>query len=793
MKKLIFVLVCLFVVKGLQAQQINIKTGNEFTVETDSKYTIQLDDRRPEKTNDKITFVFTVLNNNSEGYKLKCTIVKLKMRYDRSDLFLFDSDSIRKTSTRSSGVLIPFSLLEQPFTVVLSPNGKLLRIEGINELIKRSFAKWHVWENSQQYIASAAPELISSTIKNIFLELPKEKIAYQSAWTNNALGTNYKVTTIAGSLLTITATAMDTLKAKYTLNDVNGLLENASITFKKTSTDGRVTEWRDYSHKVIYDKHVVASVDTAWIDMAMNLSYWNQTLRPTTDHHVDSATAFGYFKKYDAIYKDDSSYVIQKVSLINQMGKAKDGIYRKLVLETPNKFLAETELINKMNYVMDTDIDQIYDFVKYRSKSPAFDSWVQGSLADRLLSAVSDDERIQDLMNKGYTKAKAFEIAATQDRNFANSNLLIERMHNDPDPLIRQKVEAMYLWINAFHHNKNIPFLVKTARQFNKLNDDYMKVGYGGRYGLALYGLMADAGIKEQAEQVLNKTIADMEKYLTDTAYYNKNYAAIRAKSSAREVLMIGYNIKYQQTNLTDSTKALTYLAKAAIYSPLNVNEQSNEISADRMLFLASGINSKPSYRKAYIQKLFAAGDNKEGMNLFAANINADLGSLNEMQKIYQQRFPDKSFSDLVKNNIIANWQEAPGFSVNDIKGKTYSLTDYKGKWLVIDFWGTWCPPCRAEMPEIEEFNKEINDGKHPGISLLGVMAYDTEKTLTQYFKETKATLNCVLDKDAFSQYEFPAVPTKCLVAPNGKMIKLPLGVNWKVVVTKLNELYAAN
>ncbi len=110
-----------------------------------------------------------------------------------------------------------------------------------------------------------------------------------------------------------------------------------------------------------------------------------------------------------------------------------------------------------------------------------------------------------------------------------------------------------------------------------------------------------------------------------------------------------------------------------------------------------------------------------------------------------------------------------------------------------MDFWGTWCGPCRREMPDVEAFNKEINEGKHLGILMLGVATNDSEKTLKQYYKETNATLTSVLENEDFYKYKINAVPTKCLVAPNGKMVKLSSGTDWRDVITKLNDLYAAN
>src|SRR5512143_705703 len=60
----------------------------------------------------------------------------------------------------------------------------------------------------------------------------------------------------------------------------------------------------------------------------------------------------------------------------------------------------------------------------------------------------------------------------------------------------------------------------------------------------------------------------------------------------------------------------------------------------------------------------------------------------------------------------------APDFSVRDLQGNTLTLADFKGKVLVINFWATWCPPCRREIPDFIEAYKEL---KGEGLEILGV------------------------------------------------------------------------
>jgi thiol-disulfide isomerase/thioredoxin len=62
--------------------------------------------------------------------------------------------------------------------------------------------------------------------------------------------------------------------------------------------------------------------------------------------------------------------------------------------------------------------------------------------------------------------------------------------------------------------------------------------------------------------------------------------------------------------------------------------------------------------------------------------------------------------------------QKAPALSLRDLRGRTLRLSDYKGKVVLLNFWATWCPPCRAEMPDLMKLQREY--GKS-GLQVIGI------------------------------------------------------------------------
>lgn len=119
--------------------------------------------------------------------------------------------------------------------------------------------------------------------------------------------------------------------------------------------------------------------------------------------------------------------------------------------------------------------------------------------------------------------------------------------------------------------------------------------------------------------------------------------------------------------------------------------------------------------------------------------------------------------------------REAPTWKLPDLAGKTVQLEDYKGKVLVVDFWGSWCGPCRAELPYFEAAYKRYKDR---GVAFLGIN-WERETTTAarlkaakEFLKESGYTFPVVLDHErvAVNSYEVGAFPTLYLIDRTGRI-----------------------
>ncbi len=77
--------------------------------------------------------------------------------------------------------------------------------------------------------------------------------------------------------------------------------------------------------------------------------------------------------------------------------------------------------------------------------------------------------------------------------------------------------------------------------------------------------------------------------------------------------------------------------------------------------------------------------------------------------------------------------ETAPGFTLKDLNGKSVSLSDYRGQVVIIDFWASWCAPCRSSMPGLKELQKAYQD---QGVVMIGVSLDRTEAEAANYLED---------------------------------------------------------
>ena len=126
-----------------------------------------------------------------------------------------------------------------------------------------------------------------------------------------------------------------------------------------------------------------------------------------------------------------------------------------------------------------------------------------------------------------------------------------------------------------------------------------------------------------------------------------------------------------------------------------------------------------------------------------------------------------------LKNKPIPDWTLARP------DGTKLTLSSLKGQVVVLDFWATWCGPCRLAMPGIEKLHKQFGAGKQ-GVRFIGVNAWeqdDTNKLALNYMKSQGFTYDLVLNADEVAQkYGIEGIPTLLVIDKKGVVREVKVG-----------------
>ncbi|MFK8793260.1 peroxiredoxin family protein [Planococcus plakortidis] len=126
----------------------------------------------------------------------------------------------------------------------------------------------------------------------------------------------------------------------------------------------------------------------------------------------------------------------------------------------------------------------------------------------------------------------------------------------------------------------------------------------------------------------------------------------------------------------------------------------------------------------------------------------------------------------------LSQGQAAPDFTLTDQDGETVKLSDYRGKKVILNFWATWCPPCRAEMPHMQQFH-ENNAGGDVEILAVNLTAQDNgDEAIRSFIDEFGLTFSIPMDETGSTAqtYQIRTVPTTFILNTKGEIAQKIVG-----------------
>ncbi|MBO5456394.1 MAG: AhpC/TSA family protein [Muribaculaceae bacterium] len=127
------------------------------------------------------------------------------------------------------------------------------------------------------------------------------------------------------------------------------------------------------------------------------------------------------------------------------------------------------------------------------------------------------------------------------------------------------------------------------------------------------------------------------------------------------------------------------------------------------------------------------------------------------------------------RQELASGTHDAPNFTLKNLEGKDVSLSDFKGKWVILDFWGSWCPWCIKGFPKLKETYAQLK----PNLEIIGIDCRDKEdvwrKAVAKY-ELPWVNLYNPESSTILNDYLVQAFPTKAIINPEGKIVNITVG-----------------
>ena len=132
----------------------------------------------------------------------------------------------------------------------------------------------------------------------------------------------------------------------------------------------------------------------------------------------------------------------------------------------------------------------------------------------------------------------------------------------------------------------------------------------------------------------------------------------------------------------------------------------------------------------------------------------------------------DNTSSTAAQTTDTASVQMVPDFTLAGLDGNPVALSDFRGHYVLLNFWATWCPPCQAELPELQAY---YTDYRSKGFVLLGIDVQEDPTMVSTFLQQRGFDYPVGVDTTGAVHASFGtnSLPLSVLVGPNGELIKM--------------------
>jgi thiol-disulfide isomerase/thioredoxin len=377
--------------------------------------------------------------------------------------------------------------------------------------------------------------------------------------------------------------------------------------------------------------------------------------------------------------------------------------------------------------------------------------------------------------------AQSFMMPARSQKDSVYAYELLTLLSQSDNLTVANSVQPLALWVKAKQ--------ASGATEFKKILNGFMELNVGlprrqtdrtERYALLIYQMAQQYPLcTTTADSLLDQVSVRLENLVKNDFYspadrnINTQRAYFRFLFASTNYLR-GLHFK----KVGDNAKAEPFFQTASEWSP-DESDRNRKTGYFYESFFLFGDADDDIFRKPYIDFLIDKGRKTEATQLLVEMAKADPYHIGTLKEYYEkQQMGQQPFTEYWREILNADKKEAFPFKLTLLNGAAFDVSQHKGKWVLIDFWGTWCVPCVEELPTMQKFYEGIK--AQNDIVLVTIACSDTETKVRNFMQKNAYSFPVVMsDGNVEKRYPVDGYPTKILITPQGKRIRIEFGVDW--------------
>jgi len=357
---------------------------------------------------------------------------------------------------------------------------------------------------------------------------------------------------------------------------------------------------------------------------------------------------------------------------------------------------------------------------------------------------------------------------------------ILDSLLSDANKEISVSVLPISFLVKADDKIKYPAELIKLTESYRKtvLQESLLDKNNAELYGLILYQMLAKTnGNLPEADSLINKIINNL------SLAYEKQ----KPKSNENKRAWLRYLLSYSHYLLAVKSEKENNLAQARShyksayeFSPDEKDKNSSNAYFYEMNFL-SPENPISDFSRYYLQIIKQNGEKEEALKIMCSMAVADPEFIPELREYFERNSKsNSSFAEFWNKELNSRIDTAPPINLVKLDGSRFTSNDYLGKWILIDFWGTWCTPCIKEMPKLQSFWNDASKLYNNEFVLLTVACRNTESEVKSFMLKNEYSFPAALAGDKIEKdYGIKSYPSKILITPQGKYLRIPWNEKW--------------